>query len=571
MTDQIASWYVRGKDNQPAGPFTAEELIKRLQVGKLDARTVCWREGMSQWLPLKRVEPFASAVGSVVHRPQSPAGASSPSMKTPTSFPSSLLTGTWAKIAMIVGGVVALCAMFGAAALLVYKGHLFTSGVSGANVEILPSEQSPPSDGRPFVRASRRQTPPGTSLSPRTRRRRQGASRQGISPASSTEPEVDLKTPDGKWAYALKLYDEGVRTRASRLMKELMTSHPDSPAAAKAQVLLAAPKPGRKLFDLSPVYFTADPFRGGGRLTIRLTDAEIRSKDFSLNFQVRASDERGLTFLWPTASNKARFQSNWEALYVIDDNGTKLYAHPPGFVTAHALRSGQNPVNKVELSPGEEATLSVTFPMISEGASSISFYSNALNGWQSAWSWKSIELKGGSREPLSSETTKATPKGDDTSAIEGRPGRGASPGADQRPQPKGPLSGIWRDKKGGNGFRIEDDDKALGIQLSGYNAAVRRFEGKLARRDGKPDSFEGTVEATFVHNPRGYSHRVTATLNKSGQLEMTCPEWPDPYGRSKPKTRTAILIRQGDLPTQRFPFPTSAPSGPNKTRPNRGP
>ena len=132
--------------------------------------------------------------------------------------------------------------------------------------------------------------------------------------------------------------------------------------------------------------------------------------------------EHGITFLWPTASNKASFQSNWEALYVIDDNGTKLYAYPPGFVTAHALPSGQNPVNKVELSPGQEATLSVTFPMISEGASSISFYSNALNGWQSAWSWKSIELKRGSREPLSSETTKATAKAGNPSAIEERPG-----------------------------------------------------------------------------------------------------------------------------------------------------
>jgi hypothetical protein len=136
---------------------------------------------------------------------------------------------------------------------------------------------------------------------------------------------------------------------------------------------------------------------------------------------------------------------------------------------------------------------------------------------------------------------------------------------------KGPLSGIWREKKGGNGFRIEDDDTALEIKLYGFNAAFRRFEGKLARRDGKPDSFEGTVEATFVHNPRGYSHRVTATLNKSGQLELTCPEWPDPSARAKPRTQKAVLIRQGDLPSSAFRFPASAPSRPIRTRSLRNP
>ena len=44
MSDESAAWYIRGSDNQPEGPCTAERLIKRLQAGKLDARTVCWRK-----------------------------------------------------------------------------------------------------------------------------------------------------------------------------------------------------------------------------------------------------------------------------------------------------------------------------------------------------------------------------------------------------------------------------------------------------------------------------------------------------------------------------------------------
>ena len=63
MRTQSPLWYLRGKGNQPAGPFTAEQVLQGWQAGRLRADAICWREGMPQWLPLSQIEPFASAIG----------------------------------------------------------------------------------------------------------------------------------------------------------------------------------------------------------------------------------------------------------------------------------------------------------------------------------------------------------------------------------------------------------------------------------------------------------------------------------------------------------------------------
>lgn len=61
IIEQANSWYLAGDGGQPAGPFTAEELIVSVGARRIAAKTPCWREGLAEWLPLERVEPFASA------------------------------------------------------------------------------------------------------------------------------------------------------------------------------------------------------------------------------------------------------------------------------------------------------------------------------------------------------------------------------------------------------------------------------------------------------------------------------------------------------------------------------
>ena len=93
MSDQSHSWYIRGEGNQPAGPFPSEELIQSWRAGRLDANTICWREGMSQWLPMSQVEPFASAIASANASRQATAGAAR-SPAPPTGASSSPSTGS---------------------------------------------------------------------------------------------------------------------------------------------------------------------------------------------------------------------------------------------------------------------------------------------------------------------------------------------------------------------------------------------------------------------------------------------------------------------------------------------
>ena len=127
MSEQSHFWYVRGEGNQPAGPFTAEVIIESWQAGRLNANTICWREGMSQWLPLSQVEPFASAIASASVPRQAMAGAAR-SPAPPTGVPSSLFAGSrpagrrrappawigWA----IAGGLAAILAVVAGVVLL---------------------------------------------------------------------------------------------------------------------------------------------------------------------------------------------------------------------------------------------------------------------------------------------------------------------------------------------------------------------------------------------------------------------------------------------------------------------
>lgn len=62
MSSDPPCWYVEGGGQQPAGPFTVEQLTESLQAAQVRASTLCWREGMPEWRRLDQVSPFASAI-----------------------------------------------------------------------------------------------------------------------------------------------------------------------------------------------------------------------------------------------------------------------------------------------------------------------------------------------------------------------------------------------------------------------------------------------------------------------------------------------------------------------------
>jgi len=53
-----AVWHIPDQDNQPAGPYTAEQIIQTYKKGLVKETTLCWCEGMTDWQQLREVEPF---------------------------------------------------------------------------------------------------------------------------------------------------------------------------------------------------------------------------------------------------------------------------------------------------------------------------------------------------------------------------------------------------------------------------------------------------------------------------------------------------------------------------------
>jgi len=204
-------------------------------------------------------------------------------------------------------------------------------------------------------------------------------------------------SPDYQLASGLKLYAEGVRARAIEIFKEIVEKAPQSSAAKRAEQILASPKPGRRTFRFAPFEFTGFwDWGGNGRkhITIRLLYADVEESRYTLTFSLRAADDGDYLFLWPAqVATRRSSEPHERPLYIVDDNGQKQES--PGFMGGEGLLDPKwdKDVRAIALKAGQEVVLSATFPMISEVASGVEFYSSTLNGWQAKWAWKSIWLK----------------------------------------------------------------------------------------------------------------------------------------------------------------------------------
>lgn len=144
MSTTPSSWYIRGEGGQPTGPFTAEQLVQSLQVGRLDRNNICWREGMPQWLPMGEVEPFATALRRAAQRSAAcgaPHPAGTPAMPAgipPARYRPSMLT---ARYFPAIAGCTAAVAVF----LMVLVGAALMRGKEAGDT---PSRRGTPATGR---------------------------------------------------------------------------------------------------------------------------------------------------------------------------------------------------------------------------------------------------------------------------------------------------------------------------------------------------------------------------------------------------------------------------------------
>ena len=59
MAEEKAEWFIPGRDRKPVGPYTVDQVIRALRIGRIKPQTVCWREGMAEWLPIEQIPAFA--------------------------------------------------------------------------------------------------------------------------------------------------------------------------------------------------------------------------------------------------------------------------------------------------------------------------------------------------------------------------------------------------------------------------------------------------------------------------------------------------------------------------------
>jgi len=81
----MADWFY-GKDNTQHGPVSDLEIRTLITSGEIQAETIIWREGMTDWLPLKDVQEF-QGLGAASAGAQPAGSAGSPTAANPYNSP----------------------------------------------------------------------------------------------------------------------------------------------------------------------------------------------------------------------------------------------------------------------------------------------------------------------------------------------------------------------------------------------------------------------------------------------------------------------------------------------------
>lgn len=124
LTSVMAEWFY-GKDNTQHGPVSEQDIHSLASSGQIDTNTIIWREGMTDWIPMKDVPEFqslaSSAAGDLTQAQPSPYVAP-PGQAYAAAVPTDGLA-----IASLVCGILAIIScyvwgLFGLAAVIC--GHM---------------------------------------------------------------------------------------------------------------------------------------------------------------------------------------------------------------------------------------------------------------------------------------------------------------------------------------------------------------------------------------------------------------------------------------------------------------
>jgi tetratricopeptide (TPR) repeat protein len=220
-------------------------------------------------------------------------------------------------------------------------------------------------------------------------------------------PSNIQKTPAYLLASGLNLYEKNSKEAAYDVFRNLAQKFPDSEPGKKAKEILAPPAPGRRTFSGPPLKF-ATWWSGQARVSIRLLYVDVFKDGIKLTFSVTADDRKHI--FWNVTGIYKNFK--WiedSRMYIVDDNGKK-YPSNTGFVGGIQKVITQNYANQIIIQPHEKVVLSIDFPMISPGATSITFVSPQKRGHQNKWCWNDIKLKNGPFDSTEARVDQGTPQ-----------------------------------------------------------------------------------------------------------------------------------------------------------------
>ncbi len=115
----MTEWFY-GKDNAQHGPVSEQDIHTLVSSGQLDANTIVWREGMTDWIPMKDVpalQAIASSISGNLTQTQPSPYASTPSQPYPMAphtdglSIASLVCGILAVMTCYFGGLFGLPAV----------------------------------------------------------------------------------------------------------------------------------------------------------------------------------------------------------------------------------------------------------------------------------------------------------------------------------------------------------------------------------------------------------------------------------------------------------------------------
>jgi tetratricopeptide (TPR) repeat protein len=225
------------------------------------------------------------------------------------------------------------------------------------------------------------------------------------------------------YAQALQQYTDGNRAQAINTFSQIAQSRPASREGKAAIAMLAPPSPTTMKFNAQPFHFNTYLYgAGGGRgVDIQFISAEITQTGVNLTFSVKTPDHPDMLLFSRNNRNGGPVGDNCELVYLLDDNGTKIYSTSGGFQGGR--QASFNDCDQViNLNVGEEAIVTASFPMISRGATTVKFVSPDPDraGHQAEWWVGNIQLKKGPFDDAAAASKTAAPPQRSPAATDGR-------------------------------------------------------------------------------------------------------------------------------------------------------